>query len=353
MVTGIPDIDDECDDEFGSKNFPMGSKCYGCPDSDGDSVCDKLDYCPNQKGPPRLNGCPDSDDDGILDKDDDCKYTKGVESRTSGCNGCPDDDEDGVCNSKDKCPNKSGSLKNGCVPTDPISNLEISITGGGSIPNLEFTGNDLYNSTLNQWNSVIGFADLGWNTDIELSYNFNPYLGLGVSTGYISFPLDKSALGGNTKLFLSRNNINYNDVEITTEAFQYFYYAISPQIGVFKKDDKFIFKINPTIGLINNNSRNSVNIIISEFNNSSSPLFYDLDLGNSLEPTLLKKIDFSLQYQVVNQKIFLGLDGSFFLSEFNLPMQSITFGNGLPILEPELIKPSSFLINVSGKLFIN
>jgi outer membrane protein OmpA-like peptidoglycan-associated protein len=83
----------------------------GCPDSDGDGVADKDDLCPNEKGVAALNGCPDADGDGIANKDDNCPNTKGLTQ----FNGCPDSDNDGVADPNDKCPNTVGTISNfGC-----------------------------------------------------------------------------------------------------------------------------------------------------------------------------------------------------------------------------------------------
>ena len=37
------------------------------PDTDGDTVPDLLDACPQQAGLPDLGGCPDRDGDGVPD----------------------------------------------------------------------------------------------------------------------------------------------------------------------------------------------------------------------------------------------------------------------------------------------
>lgn len=51
---GVPDIEDRCFEEPGSKD------CKGCPfiDEDNDKVCDFLDRCPKVTGSPDNNGCP-------------------------------------------------------------------------------------------------------------------------------------------------------------------------------------------------------------------------------------------------------------------------------------------------------
>ena len=49
---GVPDEEDPCPDEKGTKEN------RGCPDNDGDSVIDKIDACPNSPGPEDNQGCP-------------------------------------------------------------------------------------------------------------------------------------------------------------------------------------------------------------------------------------------------------------------------------------------------------
>jgi OOP family OmpA-OmpF porin len=64
-------------------------------DSDGDSIRDDLDACPEHRGPasddPEMNGCPkpkDSDQDGVADAYDACPDQAGEASadpQTTGC----------------------------------------------------------------------------------------------------------------------------------------------------------------------------------------------------------------------------------------------------------------------------
>ena len=106
---GVADIEDECPKEKGSR------RTKGCPDADKDGVADKDDACPKEKGTKKTNGCPDADKDGIADKDDACPKEKGSEEN----NGCPDTDEDGVIDKEDECPKQAGSKENrGCPDTD-------------------------------------------------------------------------------------------------------------------------------------------------------------------------------------------------------------------------------------------
>lgn len=76
-------------------------------DSDGDSVPDDRDQCPNTPAGVAVDaqGCPlDSDGDGVPDYKDQCPGTPaGVEVNA---NGCPlDSDGDGVPDYQDQCPN--------------------------------------------------------------------------------------------------------------------------------------------------------------------------------------------------------------------------------------------------------
>ena len=77
---------------------------FGKGDSDGDSVPDKKDHCPDLPGLIELNGCPDSDADGIKDEDDKCPNTAGSISMS----GCPDSDGDGFSDPNDPCPKMAG-----------------------------------------------------------------------------------------------------------------------------------------------------------------------------------------------------------------------------------------------------
>jgi len=129
---GIPDHEDECPTEKGSR------KTKGCPDTDKDGVADKDDKCPDVPG--TVNGCPeekedmkevseedmksdekeppaitDTDGDGVPDANDDCP----TEAGTLATRGCPDTDGDGVSDKNDLCPNESGvAALGGCPDND-------------------------------------------------------------------------------------------------------------------------------------------------------------------------------------------------------------------------------------------
>lgn len=106
---GVPDAEDACPDEPGSK------LTNGCPDRDGDGVPDKDDLCPDVKGLIKYKGCPvpDTDKDGINDEDDACPTIPGV-ARFKGCP-LPDRDKDGVNDEEDLCPDQPGTKENrGC-----------------------------------------------------------------------------------------------------------------------------------------------------------------------------------------------------------------------------------------------
>ncbi|GAA3520689.1 DUF5723 family protein [Aquimarina addita] len=85
-------------------------------DKDGDGVLDKIDDCPEIKGPEENNGCPwkDSDGDTVLDKDDTCPEEFGEVTNA----GCPwaDTDGDTILDKDDNCPEEFGFLENGGCP---------------------------------------------------------------------------------------------------------------------------------------------------------------------------------------------------------------------------------------------
>lgn len=88
------------------------------PDSDGDSIADAADSCPNEPEDfdqfADIDGCPDTDNDGdeIPDKVDRCpdvpEDIEGVYDE-DGCpeNGIADADEDTIVDQEDKCPNEA------------------------------------------------------------------------------------------------------------------------------------------------------------------------------------------------------------------------------------------------------
>lgn len=75
----IPDYEDPCPNEQGSES----SIVKGCLDSDGDKYPDYKDKCPTLPG--KYSGCPDSDDDLIPDNEDICPNDKGFDINC----GCP------------------------------------------------------------------------------------------------------------------------------------------------------------------------------------------------------------------------------------------------------------------------
>ena len=125
---GIPDKMDKCPNEKGP------ASAQGCPDKDGDGVPDKEDECPDTPG--TVKGCPDRDNDGIADKDDECPDVPGLPE----LNGCPkkDSDGDGVPDEIDKCPNEPGPASlEGCPNTDTdgdgvMDNVDECPTEAGS-----------------------------------------------------------------------------------------------------------------------------------------------------------------------------------------------------------------------------
>ncbi len=121
---GVLDKVDECPDTKGPEEN------YGCPwpDTDGDTVLDKDDKCPEEAGEVDNNGCPwpDTDGDTVLDKDDQCPNEAGE----VGNNGCPwpDTDGDGVLDKDDNCPNEAGTVANNGCPEEPEVTEEVQKT---------------------------------------------------------------------------------------------------------------------------------------------------------------------------------------------------------------------------------
>ncbi len=112
---GVPDDEDDCPTEAGEASL------NGCPemeenvDADGDGVPDISDDCPTEAGTLATRGCPDGDGDGVANKDDLCPTEAGL----AALNGCPDSDNDGVANRNDNCPSTPGLAQfNGCPDSD-------------------------------------------------------------------------------------------------------------------------------------------------------------------------------------------------------------------------------------------
>ncbi|WP_438711879.1 DUF5723 family protein [Aquimarina muelleri] len=108
---GVLDKVDECPDVKGPEEN------FGCPwpDTDGDTILDKDDNCPEEAGEVDNGGCPwpDTDGDTILDKDDNCPDVAGPIDN----GGCPwpDTDGDSVLDKDDNCPDIAGTVaNNGC-----------------------------------------------------------------------------------------------------------------------------------------------------------------------------------------------------------------------------------------------
>jgi hypothetical protein len=85
----IPDSEDQCPNEIGVAKC-KGCKCIEVPpgtkDSDGDGIPDAKDKCPYVFGTVKYKGCPipDCDNDGFNDEIDNCKCVKGNKM------GCPE-----------------------------------------------------------------------------------------------------------------------------------------------------------------------------------------------------------------------------------------------------------------------
>ena len=143
---GIPDKDDKCPDEPGTKEND------GCPDdpiaaleeeeeeddlddpladTDKDGVLNKDDLCPEVVGLIKNDGCPlgDRDKDGVRDDIDKCPDVFGLASNT----GCPvdDRDRDGIVDTVDECPDVPGTFAGrGCPDKDSdgdgiVDNLDL------------------------------------------------------------------------------------------------------------------------------------------------------------------------------------------------------------------------------------
>jgi outer membrane protein OmpA-like peptidoglycan-associated protein len=113
---GIPDDDDQCQND--PEDFDGFQDEDGCPDpdNDGDGFLDAQDKCPNEpetkNGYKDDDGCPDEvpdrDQDGIPDAEDMCPDNGGqaIVRRKGPYYGCPDSDRDGIPDKIDKCPNE-------------------------------------------------------------------------------------------------------------------------------------------------------------------------------------------------------------------------------------------------------
>ncbi len=113
----------------------------GSLDTDGDSVPDDIDYCPQEAGPAHFNGCPDTDNDGIVDIYDECPETpEGTVVNYKGC--ARDYDNDGIPNTEDKCPKTAGVAENeGCPQEDKQVHEKVKQTASNL--NFEFAKNVL------------------------------------------------------------------------------------------------------------------------------------------------------------------------------------------------------------------
>lgn len=99
----------------------------GPQDTDGDSILDDVDQCPNEPedfdGYRDEDGCPDPDNDGdgVLDIHDSCPNDPEDIDGFQDDDGCPDPDNDGdgILDVDDLCPNEPGPPENrGCPDPD-------------------------------------------------------------------------------------------------------------------------------------------------------------------------------------------------------------------------------------------
>jgi OmpA-OmpF porin, OOP family len=156
---GVPDDEDACPDEAGTK----ANK--GCPDKDGDGVADKLDACPDIAGLSKFAGCPDSDSDGIPDDADKCPNDKGLEN----LGGCPDSDEDGIADKDDKCPEEKGPVSNmGCPVIDSTATTATNLNSGSTTTISQPTIGE--SSTINSINTTKGQTTTAGTTNPANTY---------------------------------------------------------------------------------------------------------------------------------------------------------------------------------------
>jgi OOP family OmpA-OmpF porin len=97
----------------------------GCPDpdDDADGVPDASDACAREPGPSTNRGCPrrDTDRDGLTDDVDRCPQAAEDKDGFEDADGCPEPDNDGdeLPDTLDACPNEAGVPEaRGCPPGD-------------------------------------------------------------------------------------------------------------------------------------------------------------------------------------------------------------------------------------------
>lgn len=101
------------------------------PDTDGDSIADEFDSCPNEAGLLENSGCPagvtpDFDQDGVPDFEDYCYNIAG----TPELRGCtpetfPDFDQDGIADPEDSCYDQAGTAENFGCPEGVIADYDF------------------------------------------------------------------------------------------------------------------------------------------------------------------------------------------------------------------------------------
>ncbi|MCC6726137.1 MAG: hypothetical protein IT258_16640 [Saprospiraceae bacterium] len=389
---GVPDKDDACVSEYGEKNLEMAD-CNGCPDTDKDRLCDRLDKCPNEKGPIENGGCPDRDDDGIIDKEDRCPNIKGERSvRYDECNGCPDGDRDGVCDIIDKCPGTEQNSNvlplergdknydrclgcpdddkdyfcneiddcrytagkgnnNGCPPKEPIGRFDIDLTAGGWFPTKEFTENGFYNQIDNTWNTSSGLANIGWGADFSINYNLKHFVGVGIGGGRIGIPINTSAMNSNIKIALITNNIEYKTVDITSNAYEYYYLAGKIRLGYFRESSRLVAKLEPSFGVFyGGSSNNKIDAIITHASSPVDRALFDLkSQSNSLGYI---KTDFSIYYNISEESnLFVGIKGAYLKKTVKVVPQEISLNSTLPTVSLKELSISAFSIAFTANLF--
>ena len=133
----IPDSVDSCPQEPEDRDGYQDAD--GCPDedNDGDGLADDLDKCPNQAedtdGFQDADGCPDEDNDGdgIPDAKDRCPAKAEDRDGYRDSDGCPDEDNDGdgVMDAEDRCPDEPGTAANNGCPSVAVG----PVVSGGKI----------------------------------------------------------------------------------------------------------------------------------------------------------------------------------------------------------------------------
>jgi hypothetical protein len=268
----VVDACDECMNED-EPRYNLGSWGFnGCPDSDGDGLYDAIDCCPNFKGGKKFRGCPDEDQDNWPDevercsefKVDECPGVKG----TNICKGCGDSDGDGVCNTQDKCPSEKGNRKDGCPREKPPALFSIALSGGYLMP-LERFGDyvQALDDNTGAWTNGSGFASPNFGAGISLDWTPSRFWGVGLTASLNKLPFRQDDLERQIKIFLAKNQVNYQEVVVSTSnnAYSGVYTGLKTMLGFF--NDPWGIRLEPTAGwMITNFYKNSLSTRIDVAN---------------------------------------------------------------------------------------